>query len=208
MNPQDLTTVFLDIGEVLIGLDVERPLNQIHRRSGLTREEIERRLLETSVVREYESGRLSTEEFCSQLTHVFDLELSFEEFESVWQSLFVLDAGRGRYLSHSLFQELASRFTLIAVSNTNELHFKFLQEVCPLVNEFDELILSHQVKSMKPEEIIYQAALRKAGCLPGQSLFVDDRPENIAAARDLGIHALLFQGEEGLRRDLKKLGVL
>src|SRR5690606_849098 len=171
MNPEDLKVVFLDIGEVLIGLDVDRPIRQICHRSGLSREEIERRLVETAVVREYESGHLSTDEFRSQLSEVFNLELSADEFESIWQSLFVLENPDGHYLSPALFRQLARQFRLIAVSNTNELHFSYLQRVCPLVNQFDELVLSYEVRSMKPEEVIYMKALEKASCPPGETLF-------------------------------------
>ena len=46
------------------------------------------------------------------------------------------------------------------------------------------------------------------GRKPERILFIDDRPENVAAAVDAGIRAIRFEGEEGLRKELVNLGVL
>ncbi len=51
----------------------------------------------------------------------------------------------------------------------------------------DETVLSCEVGYAKPDPRIYQAALRQLAASPGDALFVDDMPANVAAARSLGM---------------------
>lgn len=60
---------------------------------------------------------------------------------------------------------------------------------------FDALVISWEVGSLKPEPAIYRTALERLGVAAGEALFVDDRPENVAGAEAVGMHALLFTGD-------------
>ena len=60
----------------------------------------------------------------------------------------------------------------------------------------------------KPDPAIYRCALDILGATPARVLFIDDRPENAAAAAALGIHAIRFEGADSLRSELNRLGVL
>jgi HAD superfamily hydrolase (TIGR01509 family) len=59
----------------------------------------------------------------------------------------------------------------------------------------------------KPEVAIYREMLTRLDLSPHQVAFVDDFPENVEAARAVGIHGLLFLGEAECRRQLHALGV-
>jgi HAD superfamily hydrolase (TIGR01509 family) len=60
----------------------------------------------------------------------------------------------------------------------------------------------------KPEPAAYRAVLDALGLPPEQLLFVDDREENCAGARALGIEALRFEGADELRVQLGERGLL
>lgn len=60
----------------------------------------------------------------------------------------------------------------------------------------------------KPEPEAFRAPLAQLGLAPARAVFVDDREENCAAARALGIDALRFTGAEELRAALAERGVL
>lgn len=55
----------------------------------------------------------------------------------------------------------------------------------------DDLVYSHEVHLAKPDPAIYHLACERLGVQPEDVVFVDDRPENVAAAADLGMHAFL-----------------
>jgi putative hydrolase of the HAD superfamily len=71
--------------------------------------------------------------------------------------------------------------------------------------DFDHLIFSAEVRAVKPEPAIYEHCLATLGVRPPETLFVDDREENVAAARALGIVSFHFRSARELRRDLASL---
>jgi putative hydrolase of the HAD superfamily len=57
---------------------------------------------------------------------------------------------------------------------------------------FDQVTLSYEVHSVKPEPAIYEHCLEGIGTTPAQTLFLDDRIANVHGAELLGIHAIQF----------------
>ena len=57
---------------------------------------------------------------------------------------------------------------------------------------FDHITLSYETRSAKPEPAIYHHCIEGLGTRPAETLFLDDRAENVNAARALGIDSLLF----------------
>jgi putative hydrolase of the HAD superfamily len=72
---------------------------------------------------------------------------------------------------------------------------------------FDVLAWSYQLHMVKPDPAIYRYVLKELGTRPEETLFLDDRPANIKAARALGILALEFSTVERLRADLIAAGL-
>lgn len=59
----------------------------------------------------------------------------------------------------------------------------------------------------KPDPAIYIHTCEKLDILPAETLFIDDRPENIAGAEKVGLHAIQFTSIEHLRKDLAARGL-
>jgi HAD superfamily hydrolase (TIGR01509 family) len=75
-----------------------------------------------------------------------------------------------------------------------------------LLQQFHDYVLSYEVGAIKPSPLIYQEAIARAGCLPGECFFTDDALVNVEAARAEGIDAVQFQSLEQLRHELRKRG--
>jgi HAD superfamily hydrolase (TIGR01509 family) len=71
---------------------------------------------------------------------------------------------------------------------------------------FDVCALSYEVHAVKPERAIYEAAARLAGYEPNEIFFVDDRPENVAGAREAGFESVLYTDVPQFVTDLRKHG--
>jgi putative hydrolase of the HAD superfamily len=65
-------------------------------------------------------------------------------------------------------------------------------ERCEWLPEFDCRTYSCDLRITKPSPEIYQHCLTKLGIAPSETLFLDDRPENIRAAEALGMHGIVF----------------
>jgi putative hydrolase of the HAD superfamily len=72
-----------------------------------------------------------------------------------------------------------------------------LESDAPWLPEFDVKTYSCTIRATKPDRQIYEHCVRGLDVKPAEAVFLDDRPENVAAAKRLGIHAILFETAEG-----------
>jgi HAD superfamily hydrolase (TIGR01509 family) len=100
--------------------------------------------------------------------------------------------------------ELKSQARVVVGTNTIESHYLVHKENGDY-DIFDEVYASQRIGLVKPDPAFYSYILDSEDCLPDQAAFVDDVEVNVAAARKLGIHGLLFTGADKLRRDLAAL---
>lgn len=73
---------------------------------------------------------------------------------------------------------------------------------------FRDIVVSGEVKLLKPDPAIYYLALDRFGLKPADALFVDDRAINVEGALAVGMAAHLFTDAEGLRARLVAEGLL
>jgi len=74
------------------------------------------------------------------------------------------------------------------------------------LRHFDHQIFSCEVRAIKPDPVIYRHSLDLLKIAPSEVLFIDDRDENIQAARAAGIRGIVFESVEHFRKDLQALG--
>ena len=70
----------------------------------------------------------------------------------------------------------------------------------------DCVVLSCEVRRIKPEPEIYDRCIEGIGLPAEAALFIDDRATNVEGARKAGLMSLQFQTVEGLRNDLTDIG--
>lgn len=75
------------------------------------------------------------------------------------------------------------------------------------LDRFDQLTWSCELGIAKPDPEIYLYTCEALEVPPEETLFLDDKPENIAGAEVLGLRALLFTTAEQLRKDLETQGL-
>jgi epoxide hydrolase-like predicted phosphatase len=69
----------------------------------------------------------------------------------------------------------------------------------------ETIIYSHEVGVAKPNRRIYALTCERLGVQPGEMVFLDDGLRNVAAARDYGIRAVLYQDNAQAIREIKAL---
>lgn len=96
-------------------------------------------------------------------------------------------------------------------SNQQALRAQHMSEALNYKSLFNTEFYSCFIGSAKPKLGFFQEIVAQLGCNAGAVLFLDDRAENVEAARRAGLHAEVFLGAEGasaLRRQLAAFGVL
>lgn len=98
-------------------------------------------------------------------------------------------------------------FKLYLLSNYSGELFRIHTDGLPFMDLVDGGVVSYQIHQIKPYPAIYRHLMQKYRLKPEDCLFFDDRPENTAAARKLGMEAVTVEGgsEELLLRELMKL---
>lgn len=85
----------------------------------------------------------------------------------------------------------AAGYKLYVLSNMSREFIDFLRRF-PVYGLFDGEVVSCEERTVKPEPRIYEILLERYGLDPAETLFIDDRRSNIAAAEALGIRGMLF----------------
>ena len=97
---------------------------------------------------------------------------------------------------------------LYALTNWSAETWPIAVERYPFLAWFRGIVVSGEVRAAKPEAAIYRALVERYGVVPADSVFIDDQPANVEAARHLGFRAIRFTGADPLRGDLEDLGLL
>jgi epoxide hydrolase-like predicted phosphatase len=74
-------------------------------------------------------------------------------------------------------------------------------------NCFDVQVFSCIEGTVKPHRKIFDITVEKLGCRLEQSVFIDDNPEFIKAAKEIGINAILFESTCQIRTKLTQFGL-
>ncbi len=96
---------------------------------------------------------------------------------------------------------------IFILGNWGREEFDRARQMYDFLDEFDGAVISGDVGAMKPESAIYRTAIERLGLLPEHTLFIDDRGENVDAAKQHGFLGHVFEHPEGLERCLSGLSV-
>ncbi len=102
---------------------------------------------------------------------------------------------------------LRERYPVYLLSNAATPFLRNILDRYELNDLFDGVFISSEIARKKPSRDYFEYALGKIGISPTEAFFTDDNPENVSAARALGISAEVFSGVKPLKRALLSLGL-
>jgi HAD superfamily hydrolase (TIGR01509 family) len=111
---------------------------------------------------------------------------------------------------HAIVEALDARgVPLFAITNFSaDFWAPFRAREDGFFRRFRDIVVSGEVKMLKPDPAIYFLALDRFGLRADEALFVDDRKINVEGAEAVGMHAHLFTGADDLRKRLESEGLL
>ena len=196
--------IYFDLGRVLLDFTHERGFEQIAAATGISADQVRAVLFNNGLSDRYETGEMSTAEFHQEFCDTSKTSPTLNELTNAWADIFEIKPD-----TVALAARLKSGGNRIGIlSNTCAAHWEFAAKKFRVLSQiFEPVITSYDAKSMKPDAVIYETAAKKAGCIPEQLFFVDDREENVEGARRMGWHAELFTSSLQLANDLQQLGI-
>jgi putative hydrolase of the HAD superfamily len=179
-----IKTIVFDFGNVFLNLDIEGAIQKALDVFKLKEfpEEM------TAINCLYEQGLISTEEFIEFYTDNFP-KVSKDEVIETWN--FMLKDFPQNRLNFLTELKFSSKYKLILLSNTNELHIDWVKNHISFYEDFkncfDKFYLSHEINLRKPNVDIFEFVIRENNLKAENTLFIDDNRDNTLTAKKLGL---------------------
>lgn len=199
-----IRTVISDLGMVVLWFDNDIFIRKLSARCGLSMDRImEAAHLNMDLITAFDKGGISPREFYERIAKAVDARMSREEFFAIYNDIFWLNAPVLEVLKR--VKPIGSK--LLLLSNTDPERFGFVRKKFSQILIFDDYILSYELGLAKPEPGIYREAARRAGCAVDECVFIDDMPENVAAAVSFGMKGVVYAPTTDLAAELGELGL-
>lgn len=199
-----IKTIIFDIGNVLVGFEWKKYIQSF----GFT-EEVAQRISNATVLSkewdEFDRGAMEDEEIIRSFVKN-DPEIE-TEIRKICEN--VHDMLTRRAYAIPWIQELKEKgYQVLYLSNFSKKAETECGDVLDFLPFMDGGIMSYKYHLIKPQPEIYQTLLKEYGLVAEECVFMDDREDNCQAAKNEGIHAIVFTTKEDAEKQLAKLGVL
>lgn len=196
---RDIKYIIFDLGGVLLNIDyhatvaafeelgLENPL------AAFTKEQ------QALLFQDFEKGKIDADQFITQLQEVMP-SASKGEIVTAWNAML----GEFPKARFDFLKKVSADYECFVLSNTNIIHQGEFEAIIDdsvgwlaFSNLFTKVYYSHELGMRKPDEEIFEEVLTRHSLRPENTCFIDDSPQHIATAKQMGIHAIhLIDGKE------------
>jgi 2-haloacid dehalogenase len=144
---------------------------------------------------------VAVEEHCARFPQYCEL---IRAYDTHWEESLRGPIAGSVEILHSLRE---AGYALYALSNWSEEKFVLIRPRYGFLEWFKSIIVSGRVGMAKPDPQIFDLTFKEIGYAPGECLVIDDSPQNIQAAQQLGCLTIHFQSPLQLKTELQRLGI-
>jgi putative hydrolase of the HAD superfamily len=194
--------VLFDLGGVLCHVD-EAPVWQAwHQHTGISGDDLRAELYERGLKHEFDCGLKHPAGVAMFLATRWEVGLTSADWRRIWGLAVAPDPAMD-----ALAAEVAARVPCALASTTDRIHHEKLGGELGCFSAFRAQAVSYKIGFVKPHPTFYREALELLGTSAPDTLFIDDKPENVDGARRAGMQALHFTGIDALRAELARRGL-
>lgn len=204
-SKQSIQVVVFDFGGVIAQANKQEITSFLRTTLDLDEDEIDALLKSRKRVLKHEINdtRFWRDFFCY---HLGKNDTAFYQWYPKWEELLVSCIEKKPGMETLIKQLRKKGFQVALLSNTTHQKASILRKH-GYYKGFHPLVLSCEIGADKPSSLAFKTFLDTAMVDPRDCLFVDDKPENVRAAREMGFDAVVFTGSEALVRDLAHRGI-
>lgn len=195
-----IRNVVFDIGWVFVHLD-HQPFLDFLAAHGVHAPDLDSVLVRIALD-DHESGRMDGPALLERCAALAARPMSPQAAHASWVGMFELQPAMV-----ALARRLSERYRVYLLSNIGDLHWAHLSREYQLDRIGHGALPSFVAGVMKPHEGIYVEAERRFSLVPRETVFIDDRTENIVAAQRRGWHGIVHGGHDTTVAALRELGV-
>lgn len=195
-----IRNIIFDFGGVIYDIDFQAAIAEFQKLGMDNFDQLYSMAIQNKLFENLEIDKCSPQEFLKELRNYFGDDVTETQVEAAWNALLI--GFRKERLQ--LLKNIKPNYNIYLLSNTNRIHYlKFLQEFTDITGHksFNELFsrayLSFEIKCRKPDFDPYYYVLEDAGIKAHETLFIDDAPQNIQSADEIGLHTHLLDLSKG-----------
>lgn len=207
-----IKNIIFDYGNVIFLIDFKRTQ---HTFTELGIENVERFFAHTGhdpLFDEFEKGNISSAEFRDGIRKITGIAtLTDEEIDRAWNTLLIGVPP----VNHEILLELKKNYRTFLLSNNNEIHYNWIMDYLnrefQLADNsvfFEKDYYSHLMGKRKPNADIFEQVLEENALVPKETLFIDDSPQHIRTAQQLGFNTHLLSPPQTLQDFVQSSGLL
>jgi FMN phosphatase YigB (HAD superfamily) len=209
---QHIKNIIFDYGNVIFNIDFTR-VQQAWAKLGITNaNDFYAHKVQDPVFNLLERGEISPADFRNRIRELSHKpQLTDEQIDTAWNSIF-LDIPQG---NHELLLQLKDKYRTFLLSNINAIHYDYVHDYLKKKfgidnNEhlFEKTYYSHLTGKRKPEPAIFEQVLTENDLNPAETLFIDDSPQHLATAKQLGIQTYLMTAPDNIQSFFKREGIV
>ncbi|WP_345951109.1 MULTISPECIES: HAD family phosphatase [unclassified Mucilaginibacter] len=205
---QNIKNIIFDYGNVIFSIDFAK-VQQSLKGLGISNvDEFYGHLQQDAIFDAFDRGQITAAQFRDRIREkANNAALSDEEIDTAWNSILV-GIAEG---THDLLLQLKDKYRTFLLSNINDIHYNFIMKY--LKDEFgfdnndhlfEKIYYSHFTGKRKPEIAIFEQVLQENNLDPAETLFIDDSPQHLAAAKTLGIQTFLMTAPDTIKAFIER----
>jgi len=193
-----IKTIIFDNHGVLTSSTMDGALEDFARFLNVDFKNLER--IWDSLEGDVDEGKITNEEFLKKLIEESGSKADFKEFRKIYFSSYYPMKDVQEFA-----KKLGKKFEIVLLTNFGDA-FDEANKKWHLERIFgDKIFVSGKLKMRKPHEDIYNYVLERIGKKPEETVFIDDNPEFLETAKNLGMHTILFKSLDQVEKDLETI---
>jgi putative hydrolase of the HAD superfamily len=210
MDP--IKNIIFDYGNVIFTIDFNRAQQSFSELGIKNVESFFAHKGHSPIFDQFEQGLISPAQFRDGIRAVAGIpSLTDTEIDHAWNSLLIGVPEP----NHELLLKAKEKYRTFLLSNNNEIHYNWIMDYLKREHNlesnahfFEKDYYSHLMKMRKPNPDIFEFVLQKHQLNPKETLFIDDSPQHLKTATNLGLNTHLLLPEESLESYLFGSGLL
>ncbi len=209
---QNIKNIIFDYGNVIFLIDFKRTQQSF---TALGIDNVERFFSHAGhnpLFDKFEKGEITSQQFRDGVRDITGIStLTDKQIDDTWNSLLVGVPA----INHQILLRAKQKYRTFLLSNINAIHYDYIMEYLKKEynldsNEgfFEKTYYSHLVGMRKPDANIFEHILKNSRLIPEETLFVDDSPQHLKTAKELGLQTHLMAQGDTLEKFMLRSGLL
>jgi FMN phosphatase YigB (HAD superfamily) len=201
---QNIKNIIFDYGNVIFNIDFTQVQFAWNALGINNADEFYGHRQQDPVFNLLERGEISNADFRNRIRELANKpNLTDQQIDGAWNAIFVgIPAG-----NHELLLKLKEKYRTFLLSNINAIHEDYVHR--HLKSEynidsndqfFEKVYYSHLVGKRKPEAAIFEQVLNENRLNPAETLFIDDSPQHLETAKQLGLQTFLMTKPDTIQK--------